>query len=207
MTEKRTQHVIDLHNNVEITTYDDGKVSARFEPLNLEVLGGDEDHARELLLEVLQDRVNADEDARQVFSEWAKDHILEVEMSDKDLAEERAVETKAAEASSGFRELAPENFDAAIAGAKPVLVDFWAPWCQPCLRAAPVLKEIHDEHASRFDVAKVNVENYPMFNERFTIQGIPCFIVFQNGEEVDRIVGIAPKQEFLAEIERVLALT
>jgi thioredoxin 1 len=205
MTERKTQQVIDLRNNTEITTYEDGKVSARFELLNLEVLGSDENHARELLLEVLQDKVNGDEDARARFSEWAADHIIEVEMTDEDVAEERAVETTAAEASKDFRELSPETFDNAIAQAKPLLIDFWAPWCQPCLRAAPVLKEIHDENADRFDVAKVNVENYPMFNERFSIQGIPCFVIFQNGEEVDRVVGIAPKREFQAEIEKALA--
>jgi thioredoxin 1 len=215
MTEKRTQNVVDLTSNLEITTYDDGKVAARFELLNLEVLGSDEDHAKQLLLEVLQDRVNTDDDARERFAEWAKDHVIEVEVDPDDDVQggqtgdgpTSDLEARAAEASSDFRELAPETFDAAIAGSKPVLVDFWAPWCQPCLRAAPVLKEIWDEHRDAFDVAKVNVENYPVFNERFSIQGIPCFVIFANGDEVDRIVGIAPKQQFWAEIERILAQT
>jgi thioredoxin 1 len=200
MTEqKRTQHVVDLRDATEITTYEDGKVSARFDVLNLEVLGSDEDHARDLLLEVLQDLVTTDEAAREKFSVWAQDHIIEVEIADET--------TPSGGAPGDFPELGPETFDAAVAGAKPVLVDFWAPWCQPCLRAAPVLKELWDEHADAFDVAKVNVENYPVFNERFDIQGIPCFVMFQHGEEVDRIVGFGPKREFWTEIEKALAKT
>jgi thioredoxin len=200
----RTRRAVDLSSAMELETDADGNVCARIVELDLEGRGADEDSAREALVHVLQAMLD-NEPFREMFSEWAQGHLVTVEMSEDEIREEDEVQALASESGKDFTDLTPESFDAAIASARPVLVDFWAPWCKPCLFAAPVLKEIHDEMGDAFAVAKVNVEEHPALGERFDVQGIPCFILFCEGSEIDRIVGSAPKEQFRAEIDRVLA--
>jgi thioredoxin 2 len=80
------------------------------------------------------------------------------------------------------------------AGAKPVLVDCWAPWCGPCRMIAPVMDQLAAEAAGRYVVAKLNVDENPATASRFHIDGIPALLIFKNGQLVDRIVGLQPKQ-------------
>jgi thioredoxin 1 len=75
---------------------------------------------------------------------------------------------------------------------KPVLVDFWAPWCGPCRAIAPHLAAISLERRDVV-IAKVNVDERPDVLEKFKIKGIPCLILFKDGKEVDRLVGGLPK--------------
>ena len=87
----------------------------------------------------------------------------------------------------------------------PVLLDLWAPWCGPCHMVAPVLEELADEMAGRVRVAKVNVDENPATASRFQVRSIPTLLVLKKGEELERMVGVQPKQEILRRLERVIA--
>jgi thioredoxin 1 len=202
---KRTQQVIDIRGHTEMSTLPDGTIRLYFEPMDIEATGSTEEDARDMFRRLFEQKMELDDVAREAFEKWAPEHVVEMEMTDEEIREEEEMENLAKEAGKGFPELVPDTFDAAIAVSKPVLIDFWAPWCKPCLFAAPVLKEIHDELADVFDVAKVNVEDHPQLGERFDVQGIPCFVLFREGEEVDRLVGSAPKEQFRAAIDELLA--
>jgi thioredoxin 2 len=86
------------------------------------------------------------------------------------------------------------------AGAKPVLVDAWAPWCGPCRMIAPVMDQLAAESAGRYVVAKLNVDENPATATRFRIDGIPALLIFKNGQLVDKIVGLQPKQAIAAKL-------
>jgi thioredoxin len=86
------------------------------------------------------------------------------------------------------------------AGARPVLVDCWASWCGPCRMIAPVMDQLAAESAGRYVVAKLNVDENPATAGRFQIDGIPALLIFKNGQLVDKIVGLQPKQAIAARL-------
>ena len=101
-------------------------------------------------------------------------------------------------------EVTTDNFDAeVIAAATPVLVDFWAPWCGPCRAMAPVLEAINLEQAGKVKIVKVNVDDNQQLAVRFSVQAIPTFILFKNGQPADRMVGGVPKDELIRRISAV----
>lgn len=83
----------------------------------------------------------------------------------------------------------------AINGETPVVVDFWAPWCPPCRAVAPVLEELAGEYAGRLTVAKVNIDDDPVWAGRLGVMAIPTMIFFKGGKEVNRIQGALPKRQ------------
>lgn len=81
-----------------------------------------------------------------------------------------------------------------------VLVDFWAPWCQPCLRVSPMLDALAEERAATLTVIKVNVDEEPSLANRFGIQSIPTIVRMDHGQETRRVIGAYPKAQFLSQI-------
>jgi len=94
-----------------------------------------------------------------------------------------------------------ENFETIVAQSdRPVLVDFWAEWCGPCKMLNPVLKDIAAEAGGRVAIAKINVDEEPELASRFRVQSIPTLVVFKNGAEQSRLVGLAPKRKILEQL-------
>lgn len=86
----------------------------------------------------------------------------------------------------------------------PVLVDFWATWCGPCLRVAPIVEELAKDNAGKVKVVKLNVDDAPESAGEFGVQSIPTLIVFKGGQEVERVVGAVPKSTLQAAIDKSL---
>jgi len=91
--------------------------------------------------------------------------------------------------------LTSANFDAAIANGT-TLVDFWAAWCMPCKMVAPVIEELASEYEGTVTVAKVDVDSESAIAARFGIMGIPTVLLFKDGAEVKRFVGVQPKNVY-----------
>ena len=87
----------------------------------------------------------------------------------------------------------------------PILLDAWASWCAPCRVIAPVIEELASELAGRVRVGKLDVDANPLVASRFGIRSIPTLLIMSGGREVDRIVGVVPKEEIVRRLERVAA--
>lgn len=104
-------------------------------------------------------------------------------------------------ASEKIIELKESNFNEVINGEKPVLVDFWAAWCGPCRAVAPTLEELANEKDDLV-IGKLNVDENQALAVQFQVQSIPTFILFQNGEVKDRMMGAMPKSAFEKFLEK-----
>lgn len=87
---------------------------------------------------------------------------------------------------------------------KPVLVDFWAPWCGPCKMVGPEVEAVEETLAGKAIVAKVNVDDNPEIAEKYGVRGVPTLLVLKQGQEVSRIVGFRPRDVISAELNKVM---
>ncbi|MFH0942443.1 MAG: thioredoxin [Chloroflexota bacterium] len=91
-----------------------------------------------------------------------------------------------------------------IKAKKPVLVDFWAPWCRPCLMLAPVLKDLAGEYQGKIDFAKLDVDQNPKTASRYQVMSIPTVIVFKKGKPAAHLVGFKPREELKKALDAAL---
>lgn len=99
-----------------------------------------------------------------------------------------------------------ETFASEVLHSKlPVLVDFWAPWCGPCLAVAPAVDEVASDYAGRARVVKINVDEALDIAAEFDIASIPCFLIFKDGKVQNRTVGAVQKSQLAALLDTQLA--
>ncbi|HTO15295.1 MAG TPA: thioredoxin [Edaphocola sp.] len=96
-----------------------------------------------------------------------------------------------------------ENFEAEVLKSdKLSVIDFWAPWCGPCLAIGPTIESLAKEYEGKINVGKVNVDENPNLSVEYGITSIPCVLYMKNGEIVDKQVGAAPKSAFEKKIQQ-----
>ena len=107
------------------------------------------------------------------------------------------------------KDINADEFDSAVLKSeKAVLVDFWAPWCGPCLMMAPVLEEIADEYSEHLDVVKVNTEegDNGSLAAQYQVRSIPNMKLFKGGEIIHEFIGFRPKDSFIEELKEALGI-
>jgi len=95
-------------------------------------------------------------------------------------------------------EVTRENFEQEVMQSdKPVLVDFWAPWCGPCKMVAPVIDEVAKEYEGKLKVAKINIDNASDIASQYNVMSIPTLMIFKNGTILTQTVGAVSKDELV----------
>ena len=102
-------------------------------------------------------------------------------------------------------EISDDNFDAEVLQSdKPVLVDFWAPWCGPCKAIGPMIEELAASFDGKVKFAKCNVDDNPMTPVKFGIKAIPTLIFFKDGDVAEQITGMVAKAKLEEALNRLL---
>lgn len=101
-------------------------------------------------------------------------------------------------------EITDSNVQEILQEGKPVVIDFWAPWCGPCKAIGPVIEELATEYEGKVTIGKCDVDENSDLPAQYGIRNIPTILFFKNGELVDKHVGAAGKDAFVAKIEALL---
>ena len=102
-------------------------------------------------------------------------------------------------------EINEENFeDEVLKSDLPVLVDFWAPWCGPCQMLTPILEDVANEYEGKIKVVKVNIQENEGLASQYGIMAIPNLKIFKDGQAVDEIIGLQPKEAIGEKIKAVI---
>lgn len=94
---------------------------------------------------------------------------------------------------------------AAVTANKLTVIDFWAPWCGPCKIMAPVIEELAQEFSGQIEFGKFNVENDATTPLDYKVMGIPSLVIFKNGQAVEKITGVYPKEKLVQYLNTKLA--
>lgn len=107
--------------------------------------------------------------------------------------------------SDNINDVTDQNFEQEVLKSdSPVLVDFWATWCQPCRVLAPTVAQVAQQYEGKAKVVKLDVDNNNEVAQRYGIKGIPTLIVFKGGNEAERVVGATSKENIARMIDRAL---
>ena len=101
-------------------------------------------------------------------------------------------------------EFTDQNFEQeVIKSDKPALVDFWAPWCGPCQMMGPIIEELAKEMEGKVKIGKLNVDENSHTAQKYSIMSIPALIIFKDGKEVKRLIGIQSKEALREELGKI----
>lgn len=107
-------------------------------------------------------------------------------------------------ASQNIITLTQDNFgNEVLQSSSPVLVDFWAEWCNPCRALAPILDDLADEYAGRVKIGKVNIEEHQGLAAEYGVRAIPTLLLFHKGQVAEQIVGLRSKRDLKTSFDRV----
>ena len=102
-------------------------------------------------------------------------------------------------------EINDSNFDQTVLQAEmPVLVDFWAPWCQPCRMIAPILDELAQDYGGKITITRMDIDQNPKTAAKYGIMSIPTLLIFKKGAPVSHMVGFRPKEDLKRDMDAVL---
>jgi len=102
-------------------------------------------------------------------------------------------------------EFTDQNFEEEVLHSKvPVMVDFWASWCMPCLKISPLVEELSHDYDGKIKFGKMNVENDQKFAQQYGIRSIPTLLIFKDGKIASQLIGVQPKRNLIEKIEEVL---
>ncbi|MBV9408884.1 MAG: thioredoxin [Candidatus Eremiobacteraeota bacterium] len=106
---------------------------------------------------------------------------------------------------SALPDVTQSTFPTQVLGSdKPVLVDFWAPWCGPCKMLSPVVEKVAGKLGGQVSFVKLNTDENPSIAGEYGVSGIPCLILFKDGRAVDRIVGFVPERDIVSMLDKHL---